>query len=226
VQAAVGELELLRRLDEEGTLLPYIRPLTPFALQGERAPASPLLLIQDPALIGELPGTHLAQVNRALWKAAPSAANRGQPAHINDGAEPLVVHLAELDPSLLELGPEAFLLESPTAAGQSVSIRWNLARDVNPSRLLHISAQPFFLRRYAVRVAGLWQAKTGRRPAVRAVTSVSFNGRPYQNLVDPNADLASVPVSWFRHNAWVNDLQTRRIPPASLAPGRGAIIGP
>lgn len=225
-QAAAKELAELRRLDEEGSLTPYLRPLVPFTPQGERGPSLPLLLVQDPAVIQESPGNHWGQVNRASWKAAPATANEGTPARIDDGAEPLVLHLVELDVSLLDRLPEAFLLESPAAAGQAVAIRWNLARDVTPSRLLHISAQPFFLRRYATRVAGIWQAKTGRRPAVRAVTSVSFNGRPYQNLVDPQADLASVPVSWFRHNPWVTDLQTRRIPPGSLVAGQGAIIGP
>jgi hypothetical protein len=61
-------------------------------------------------------------------------------------------------------------------------------------------------------VASLWEKKYGRRPVVNAYTSVSLNNRPPQALVDPRADLASVPVTYFGHNAWIKDLEVSRVP--------------
>jgi hypothetical protein len=69
-------------------------------------------------------------------------------------------------------------------------------------------------------VASLWEQEYGRRPKVHALTTeMSLNGRPHQLLVDPSADLASVPASWFRHNSWIKDLEMPRIP-------RDALHGP
>jgi len=82
---------------------------------------------------------------------------------------------------------------------------------------VHTSLQAFYLRRYARRVASLWEEEYARRPAVHALTKVSLNGRPHQLLVDPNVDLASVPVTWFGHNSWIKDLETPRIPREALA---------
>jgi hypothetical protein len=38
-----------------------------------------------------------------------------------------------------------------------------------------------------------WERTHGRRPEVRAQSSVSLNGRPPRPLVDPNVDLAREP---------------------------------
>jgi len=86
---------------------------------------------------------------------------------------------------------------------------------------MHVSTQPFYLRRYARRVAEIWQRDYGRRPIVHAVTSMSFNGRPPQPLVDPAADLATVPVAWLRHNPWIKDLETPRIPGSAIDANAG-----
>jgi hypothetical protein len=48
---------------------------------------------------------------------------------------------------------------------------------------------------------------------------VSLNARPYQLLVDPEVDLASVPVNWFGHNLWIRDLEMPRIPREALSEG-------
>jgi hypothetical protein len=97
--------------------------------------------------------------------------------------------------------------ESQEADGLRVEFRWNLFRDVGPSKGMHISTQPFLLRRYALRVADAWTQEQNRRPEVRARTQLSLNRRPFNPVVDPTADLASVPVRWFGHNPWILDLQ-------------------
>jgi hypothetical protein len=112
--------------------------------------------------------------------------------------------------------PQACVFDSYSQPARPAYIYWNCARDLTVSKLLYISIQPFYLRRYAQRVANIWQAEYGRRPAVRAVTSMSLNGRPHQPLVDPNADLASVPRRWLSHNDWIRHLETPRIPRESL----------
>src|SRR6185436_9647941 len=98
------------------------------------------------------------------------------------------------------------------APAQAPYIVWNSLRDLSISKATHVSNQAFFLRRYARRVAQIWEQEYGRRPVITAWTAVSLNGRPPQPLVDPDADLASVPDHWLRHNAWIRDLEMRRIP--------------
>lgn len=46
---------------------------------------------------------------------------------------------------------------------------------------------------------------------VRAVTSVSLNGRPPQSIVDPTVDLAAEPTAWIGHREWIVPL-TERLP--------------
>lgn len=131
----------------------------------------------------------------------------------------MVVYLGRLDVQLGQLLPQECIFIPETVPMRSAEIYWNIFKDINPSKYNHISNQPFYLRRYARRVAALWQREYNRRPSVHAATGVSFNGRPYQPLVDPGVDLAAVRASWFGHNSWVNDLQTRRIPRESLNHG-------
>ena len=83
---------------------------------------------------------------------------------------------------------------------------------------MHVSMQPFFLRRYARHVASLWEKEYGRRPMVNVDTQVSLNGRPFQRLVDPHADLASVPAKWLEHNWWIRDLEMPDIQNDGLVP--------
>ena len=97
-------------------------------------------------------------------------------------------------------------------------IFWNSLRDLPVSKLLHVSIQPFYLRRYARRIADQWEKEFGRRPKVTALTRMSVNRRPFQPIVDPEADLAAVSEDWFRHNDWVMDLATPRVPREALKP--------
>jgi hypothetical protein len=48
---------------------------------------------------------------------------------------------------------------------------------------------------------------------------MSLNGRPHQELVDPRADLASVPYTWYWRDPWVRDLRVPRIPREALKTG-------
>jgi hypothetical protein len=144
--------------------------------------------------------SHPTRVSRSSWKSRPN--------------EPIVLYMGELGSSARELLPQFFLIQGPD---HITRIRWNSARDLSASKMLHTSLQPFYLRRYARRVAELWEKQHGRNPRVNAQTEMSLNGRPYQELVDPEADLATVSARWWRHNDWIRDLQVSRIPRQALA---------
>ena len=202
----------LHRYDVGGTLAPYFQRLAPFVLEsGGRTPPA-FLVIQDRTVLQESISTKETTVMRAAWRAADGRSLR-------DSGLPFEVYGADLDTDTAAAVPglPVRMVLSPSG---SPSVIWNVLGDTAPSQWLHFSSQPFLLRRYTVRVADQWQARTGRRPAVHALTQVSFNGRPYQPVVDPAVDLASVPVSWFRHNPWVLDLKNPRIPADLLVPGR------
>lgn len=191
---------LLSDVRERKLATPELRRTAPFALEGEFDAGVPFLLIED-AHLYDSKGAKL--VNRKAWRSA--------------GESPLVVHLGQVGSGARELLPQAYLFES---ANRVLRIQWNSARDLSSSKLMHTSIQPFYLRRYARRVAELWVKEYGRRPAVRAHTAMALNGRPHQELVDPEVDLASASSRWLRHNEWIRDLQTRRIPRSALTPGK------
>ncbi len=216
VAATIGMLadqfDQLRRFDAGGSLAPYFQRLAPFVMESGGRTPSRFLVIQDPAVLRESSSTRETTVIREVWRAAEQRLHR-------EGDHPLEVFTAGWEGESIGAIPGLPVRLTATPEGFP-RVVWNLTADATPSQWLHLSSQPFLLRRYAVRVADLWQARTGRRPAVHALTRVSFNGRPYQPLVDPAADLASVSVHWFRHNPWVEDLHAPRIPPEMLVPGR------
>jgi vitamin K-dependent gamma-carboxylase len=200
----------LKMRDPAGSITSYLRRSNPFSAAAEST--NSFLVIDDPSLFQSQPG-RLTQVNRALW----------QPAMVEsdprfNGA--LLVVTGDIGFNSREMLPKASIFFGHWGRPiPSARIVWNSSQDINASKFTHISNQAFYLRRYARRVAGLWESECGRRPAVHALTAVSMNGRPHQPLIDPSVDLAAVNVSWFRHNTWINDLQTRRVPPSSINNG-------
>jgi hypothetical protein len=177
-----------------------VRRAAPFALEGEFDAGVPFLVVEDARVFES---SNRTRVNRGVWNQA--------------GREPLSVYIGQVGSAARELLPAAFLIEG---ADRQMRIHWNSSRDLSSSKMMHTSIQPFYLRRYARRVAELWQEQHGRRPQVLAKTDMSLNGRPHQELVDPNADLAFVSARWWRHNEWIRDLQTPRIPRQALTPGK------
>jgi hypothetical protein len=180
----------LHRRDRAGAMRPLFHSLPPFTLTGEPNKPAPFLVIDDPVFLNYQ--RHSAE-------------------------EPLVIYTTDLGPAGKELLPQVCIFDSQDEPGHSPYIWWNTAKDLTASKLIHISTQPFYLRRYARRVAELWEHEYGRRPIVNAVTSMSLNGRPAQPFVDPAADLATVQVAPFRHNWWIKDLETPRTPRSAIA---------
>jgi hypothetical protein len=203
---ALAMLRLLDARDQSGYVFAFLRLTEPFAFEGEGAPPSTGFFdIEDPLLHAD--GSQRALNTQRWLSAVPSS----------DQSEPMRLLLGSLGIDEKDRMPRAWLVEEGSDAGQAPAIRWNSLRDLTPSKYIHTSNQAFYLRRYARRVADLWEAEYGRRPAVHAWTAASLNARPHQALVDPKADLASVNVGWMRHNPWVYDLQIPRIPRSAVA---------
>jgi hypothetical protein len=91
-------------------------------------------------------------------------------------------------------------------------ILWNYYLELSQMQIQKLGVQPFMIHQYANRVAGVWQANTGRRPEVHAGVAVQHNHRPPQLLVDPRVDLAAVPYRLLRHNSWIMPLEGRPPP--------------
>jgi vitamin K-dependent gamma-carboxylase len=217
LRQARAVLERLHANDEAGRMSALLRLIDPFAVEGE--PGRSFLLIEDSQLIDQS-SPYSPKVVRDLWK--PSDYTRARHGSFDDnlGGDPLVICLSDLGGAAKHMLPQACVFDSQAHPERPEYITWNSYKDLNPSKYGHASNQPFYLRRYADRVASLWKQEYGRRPVVQAMTAASLNGRPYQLLVDPTADLASVPVLWFRHNSWIKDLEMPRIPPEGLARAR------
>lgn len=214
---------LLRRLPGRDELVPELRRLNPFGLEGEVPSHLPFLVVNDPLVLEPAPAGRPARVAPGRWKPGPATREPARPPRLDVGGEPRVVYLGELGPAERELLPQACIVDHQRDPRRAPRIWWNSARDLTASKLVHISSQAFYLRRYARRVADRWEAERGRRPVINALTALSLNGRPHQELVDPRADLASVPTAWFGHNAWIRDLKTPRIPPAALEDAKGSV---
>ncbi|MDB6036667.1 MAG: Vitamin K-dependent gamma-carboxylase, partial [Verrucomicrobiales bacterium] len=205
--------------DSSGAIIPILRRLNPFALQGENQVSLPFLLIEDPALFYTAPEERF-RLNQALWKTPLRNGPGSGPPEAMSAEQPRIIYTADVGNEINSLYPQACVFDALERPEMPPQIRWNSLKDCSPSKFDHISNQPFYLRRYARRIASLWEHKYGRRPIVTAETSVSINHRPYQPIVNPDADLAAVSQKWFRHNDWIRDLETPRIPRDALAATR------
>jgi hypothetical protein len=177
-------------------------------------------MIEDDALLPVPAATNsvvgLPKVVRAAWKTGSDTLGPESARHLNEGGEPLLLFCSE---TLIDEGrglPEALIVENQDHPDRPVQIRWNYMTELTQETRMHISMQPFLLRRYARHVASLWEKSHGHRPGVQASTAVSLNGRPAQMLVDPQADLANVSVALWGHNAWIRDLEVPRVPKGGI----------
>jgi hypothetical protein len=201
-----------------------LRHTSPFALSGERTPPTPFLWIVDEALVqsGQLP-----QIQSQKWAAGSCTRSFRDTRTVNLGTEPLVVYMADVGLEIAELMPEACIFDTQDHPEHQAYISWLYPKELTISQRMHVSMNPFLLRRYARHIAAAWQKEYGYLPSVHGGTAVSLNGRPFQAIVDPNVDLATAPLSLLGHNAWIPQLQTPRIPPGGLQPvNSGAINRP
>jgi hypothetical protein len=194
--------------------------MNPFALDGGPIRSLPFFVIEDSALFRQTPSS-LVQVDRAAWRTGSHTEPKRSVVHRNEGGEPLILYTSNAKQVASHLLAEKCFFDSEDQPEKSPYVFWNFRKDVTDSKGMHISTQPFLLRKYARRVAKLWQQEYGRWPGVSASTAVSMNFRPFQQIVDPGADLARVPAHWFLHNPWIRHLVHARIPGGAVtAPER------
>lgn len=177
----------------DGQMVPVLRRMEPFSLESKRSRGVPLWVIEDRALFRESSGP-VFRLNTSVWKQPSNAASA-----------PAVILRGALGIQEGELLPRYYVADTMAGEAKSPVVRWNLFKDVGPSKAMHVGMQPFLLRRYAQRVAAMYEHDFSRRPQVRARANLSLNGHPEQMLVDPAADLGSVPACWFGHNSWIRD---------------------
>lgn len=194
-----------------GTMTPFLRRTHPYATGYDDASPLPFLWVEDGRLLaGHHPQVPRLQAER--W--VPGAATRGRmdERRVDQGGEPVVLMVER--PAHVPLPMEApfTLWDAVTEPGRAAEVWWDGMSDAGTSKYMHISLNPFLLRRYAHRVAGAWKAWAGRDAAVHARTFVGLNRRPPQAVVDPAADLVRVEAVRFGHSPWVRDLETKRIP--------------
>lgn len=201
--------QLLNDFDE--VVRPVLDESYPFLLQGESYRSAPFFIVQDDQL-QKRDDDGVLRLNVAGWKLTKYTQEPGPEHRSMVGEGPVLVYFGGLGVERKTLLPLAYITDTHLDRRLEPEIRWNSLRDLSPSKYMHTSGQAFYLRRYARRVADLWTEQYGRRPKVFAKTGLSYNRRPHQELVDPRADLASVPVAWFRHNEWIRDLKVPRIP--------------
>lgn len=205
----------------DGRMIPFLRRTQPFAVSTYDDSPDPFLWIEDPQV---LPVVHpkVPRIVRTAWKTGSATSGKADSTRIDIGGSPLVLHVIDEEAHLAGQARPFHLWQpagSETNPAPTPLIRWNLVRDAGISKAMHIGVQPFLLRRYARRVADLWKYEYGRWPAIHALTAVSLNGRPPQPVVDPLVDLAAAPVRLFRHESWIRDLASERIPAPSLQLG-------
>jgi hypothetical protein len=199
---------------DERELTSILRQTHPLALNNGGVPATPFLLVEDPALARD-PGTARMKVQSNRWARSSYTHCRRDSLDANAGGEPLVIYTGADPFELKDYLPQAAIFETQDYPQQLAYISWNYLRELTPGEGMHLSMQPFLLREYARHIADLWEQEYGRRPVVHAETAVSLNFRPTQSVVDPQADLASVSLSRLRHNLWIKDLECPRIPRGS-----------
>jgi hypothetical protein len=221
-ESIFGLLEAFHIRDPKGQMTALLRTMDPFALAGQLT--STFLLIEDHALFaGSTPDWPV--LNRSLTIRGPAGSGPSS-SDTPFGGAPMVVYTSgEFGSAARFLLPQAAIIEAKDQPDEPFYILWNTIKDVNGSKINHISNQAFYLRRYALRVAALWEKEYRRRPAVTAITGVSLNGRPFQPLVKPDTDLANVSVAWFGHNQWIEDLKTPRVPREALNHNSGWFVG-
>ena len=196
-----------------GSGLPVFRRLPPFTGKTPPPEGAPFLLVNDSDLLEELPN-RAHRVRRRLWQSTDSTRGKIERNWNDSHQNTLVLYTDELDFEGRLLFPDAIVLHRSTWPNSIPRINWNYVPELGPSKGMHISNNPFLLRRYARNVADRWQTQTGHRPTIQAHTAISLNFRHFQSIIRPETDLASVPVRILSHNPWIYDLDD---PEASAA---------
>ena len=195
----------------DGNALSVLRRLPPFSGRSALPKGAPFIVIEDAPLFVKTDGIP-ERLDRRAWETLQlPIPDPGHPwTHVN-GA-PLVIYTADFDFKHRHEFPQACVTyQDDDASASPPRISWDYHRSLGTSKGMHISTQPFLLRRYARQLASDWERRHGRRPGVYAKAFVSLNFRSLQPMVDDSVNLAEVPATGFGHNEWIYPLRQPRI---------------
>ncbi|MXU65349.1 HTTM domain-containing protein [Oceanomicrobium pacificus] len=92
------------------------------------------------------------------------------------------------------------------ASGESWMVQ---PEDYLSNRQLHrVFTRPDMVRQFALHLEELWAEKGHDDVEVYAVMQMAFNGRPYQEFIDPEVDLTEAEYNLFAPDPWVRELTT------------------
>jgi hypothetical protein len=79
----------------------------------------------------------------------------------------------------------------------------DLSQDLTPRQIREMSTRPDMILQYGHYLREKWRQAGIATPIITANAWVSLNGRPYQPLIDPEANLAEINVSPFTPAQWI-----------------------
>lgn len=159
----------------------------PFSLDGATLATNPFLAIEDKEL-ELLDVANYRAIDRKKWRRQ------------SDEVEAVLICFKNANQIDLLVLPPWIIWEE---ANGEYSIHWNVSRDLTKSKILAMARRPTMCRLYADRIASYWQSEFGRVPRIHVRMQVAMYGHQPCLAVDPNADLASVKITYFGHNPWV-----------------------
>lgn len=161
-----------------------LRSIHPFALQGAAMPNRTLLAIQDPLLTSECPANLIRITNGSAYV--------------------IWLDLEQMRPRDWRRLPQQFV----TYQKGDLQIIWNHFRELNWQQTERLANRPHMIWQYAQHIGDEWSTAIGRKPAVRASTSVILNYRAPSPIVDPECDLTRVKYHLLGHNDWITQVES------------------
>jgi hypothetical protein len=179
-----GIRQLAERVGKQNELLTWLVQVQPFAMQ--RGKGSAWFQIVDRDLqVGDLAQADSSRIRWDQWKDDPKVY--------------LDLHLIPFQ-AMQTLPRFMYGFDR----NDTPSMHWNVERDLVPMQVDFHSSTGLMIHQYANgRIARFWREKTGNQPRVYVDSLSKLNQHPMQRLIDPNTDLASVPLHIWTHNNWI-----------------------
>ena len=144
---------------ENSQMISPLRLMDPFALEGGRHQPVPFLLIEDPRLFDQS-RKQIWQLDRPVWKHGQSTRNQRSILDGSGADEPLIIYTGEIGLEARDMLPQFCIFDSQDHPERLAYIYWNSLKDLTISKLIRVSSHAFYLRRYAQRIANLWEKNT------------------------------------------------------------------
>ena len=100
-------------------------------------------------------------------------------------------------------GKASFMVELPDGTQINHLPQW----DLTPKQAMAMSTRPDMVWQYAQYLKKHYQEKGHEEVIIYADVWASLNGRPLQQLIDPEVDLAEEPWHYFRSHDWILPFQ-------------------